>query len=442
MDPTDHELGLITTLDEACAWSGVDGHLRTSMEGALGNPGRMRELALIQRPMWDATIGAMQVSTPAAGGGAPTVAPLTPVQQARVESLRRVCILRMGREPDLPGGAAPPAPAPGHPALGVLPGQPAGARKLKLAAVLDPTLDAEVTPLTQREMSLMYDQYKAKFGDFPSPDADISPDQLAALAQVIRAGATPFADFSIFGPYGQRLLRRQTFTSYQLSTATGEWQKREQPGPADYHAWHQCYKVYRTGMLLLEAADAERLDAYGEHVRSFVTQFSEEAWFIVARADHRLRSEHLDRLRRELRADPAFGFTEANPWSACLARAVKDGDFWNREVVTPATLWLSRAKKEVASVANTGGDISPGPPKKRKTRAARHYNGDDMSKKGSDGHYSHNRKGHEICRLFGKGKCSSKAAQSKCKNGRSHQCSLCLGPHMSGECPSGGSKTD
>lgn len=441
MDPTEHELGLITNLDEACAWAGVDGNLRTSLEAALGNPGRMREIALIQRPSWDATIGALQVTTPAVGDVAAFNTPLTPVQEARVESLRRVCFLRMGRDPDLPGGAAPIAPAPGAPALGVVPGQPAGARKLKLAAVLDPTLDAEITPLTQREMSTMYDQYRTKFGDFPSPDADISPDQLSALAQVIRAGAAPFADFSIFGPYGQRLLRRQTFTSYQLSTATGEWQKREQPGPADYHAWHQCYKVYRTGMLLLEAADAERLDAYGEHVRSFVTQFSEEAWFIVARADSRMRSEHLDRLRRELRTDPAFGFTEGNPWSACLAKAVKDGDFWNREVVTPATLWLSRAKKEVATNPHHDGDSPGGGPKKRK-RANRHYKGEDMSKKGADGHYTHNRKGHEICKLFGKGKCSSKAAQSKCKNGRSHQCSLCLGPHMSSECTSGAAKTD
>ena len=240
MDPTEHELGLITNLDEACAWAGVDGNLRTSLEAALGNPGRMREIALIQRPSWDATITALQVTTPAVGDVAAFDTPLTPVQEARVESLRRVCFLRMVRDPDLPGGAAPVAPAPGAPALGVVPGQPAGARKLKLAAVLDPTLDAEITPLSQREMSTMYDQYRTKFGDFPSPDADISPDQLSALAQVIRAGAAPFADFSIFGPYGQRLLRRQTFTSYQLSTATGEWQKREQPANATRYTGRAC----------------------------------------------------------------------------------------------------------------------------------------------------------------------------------------------------------
>ena len=53
-------------------------------------------------------------------------------------------------------------------------------------------------------------------------------------------------------------------------------------------------------MLLLETAKAERLDAYSEFVRSQVTQFGDEAWSFISRADTRLRSEHLDRLRRQL----------------------------------------------------------------------------------------------------------------------------------------------
>lgn len=108
-------------------------------------------------------------------------------------------------------------------------------------------------------------------------------------------------------------------------------------------------------MLLLEAAEAERLGAYGEHIRSFVTQFSEEAWWIVARAGHRLRSEHLDRLRRELRSAPQFGFTENNPWGAAFAMAVKDSDYWRKELTTPATLWLSKGNKREAPSTNHGG---------------------------------------------------------------------------------------
>ena len=88
----------------------------------------------------------------------------------------------------------------------------------------------------------MYQRYKDKFGDFPTSDTDVSRDQLSALAQVIAAGATPFADFSIFGPYGQRLLKRQTFMSFQLNVASGEWTRHEQPGPADFHSWCKIWK--------------------------------------------------------------------------------------------------------------------------------------------------------------------------------------------------------
>ena len=102
MDPTEGELQAINNLDEARAWAGVVGH------------------------------------------------------EARLESLRRVCCLRSGRPVDMPGHMAVPAapavaPAPFPPAgggaLGVGP-PPPQARKLKLSAVLDPTLDAEIQPLT------------------------------------------------------------------------------------------------------------------------------------------------------------------------------------------------------------------------------------------------------------------------------------------------------
>ena len=404
----------------------------------MGDPQRVREVVLIPRSVWDTAVGAMRI---------PQVAPeparaVSPAEGARIESLRRVCFLRVGSTPDTPGATAAQTPAVALPNPGGAPTVNPGARKLKLSATLDPTLDAEVTPLQQSELKTMYETYRNKFGALPSPESDISPDQLASLSQVLKAGATPFACFSIFGPFGMRMLRKQTFTAYQLSSATGEWQKKEQPGPADYHAWHQCWRVYRTGMLLLESADAERLDAYGEHIRSYVSQFTEDAWWLIAQADHRMRSEHWDRLRRELRSSPEFGFTEASPWSAVLAKAIKDTEFWHKELITPATLWLARSKsdsstpKQPKSEPRTG---SPkGSPRKKQKAHAKRYTGEDKSQKGSDGHYTINKRGVEICRMYGEGKCGTKAAQGKCKNGRSHQCSLCLGPHMHSECPNKG----
>ena len=273
MDPTAEELQAITNLAGVYAWAGVTGGLEASLKDALGDPVRVREVALIPRPAWDTAVTGLKVRGPPAADGTPgPLRDLTLVEAARVESTRRVALLLMGQQPDSPGTAGPPvvvpAPGPGAATAAAL----VGARKLKLSAVLDPTLDAEVSPLANTEVQKLYADYKAKYGDFPSPEADPSADQLASIKQVVASGSAPYADFSLFGPHGLRLLRKQTFTSYQLNAAMGEWTKREQPGPASYHNWMEAWKVLRTSLLLLEVADAERLDAYAEHVRSFVTQ--------------------------------------------------------------------------------------------------------------------------------------------------------------------------
>ena len=444
MDPTEAELQAIGSLADARGWAGVDGPLADALMTALGGPLRVREIALIPRPTWDGVIEHLDLQE--AGDPAPPRRALTPVEVARTESLRRVCCLRAGRAVDQPGDRALPAPpavlpAPFPPAgggAGALVGPAAQARKLKLSAVLDPTLDAEIQPLTDVEVTQMYERYRTRYGDFPSTDADVSRDQLAALSQVIASGVVPYADFSIFGPHGQRLLRRQTFQSYTLNVSNGEWSRKEHPGPSSFYGWYRAWRCFRTGMLLLEAAEAERLDLYAEHIRGFVTQFGEETWSFICQADGRMRSEQLERLRRELHAAPAYGYVPAAPWSACYAAAVKDTEFWNKELSTPATLFLARNKRP------PGGDdpdSSAAEPKRRRGRNNRTYRGEDHSQKGTDGTYSHNRKGLEICRLYNQGKCGTKAAQGKCKASRSHQCNQCLGPHQALAC-AGGSKKD
>ena len=58
-----------------------------------------------------------------------------------------------------------------------------------------------------------------------------------------------------------------------------------------------------------------------------MTQFGEEAWSFICKADSRMRSEQLELLRRELNADPAYGYTAAAPWSACYAAAIRTRSF-------------------------------------------------------------------------------------------------------------------
>ena len=95
---------------------------------------------------------------------------------------------------------SPPAAGPGPSA------SPGGGRKLKLSAVMDPTLDADVFVMERTEVQRLCTEYKARFGDFPSHESDPSLDQLSPLKQVMQAGAAPYTGFSVFGPHGLRFL--------------------------------------------------------------------------------------------------------------------------------------------------------------------------------------------------------------------------------------------
>ena len=450
MDPTEVELNAINTIPDVGNWAGVAGDLLNGLTLALGNPTKLRDVAFISRPTWDRTVASLKMAEPPPAGspaGTPaTERDLTPVESSRIEVFRRVILLRLGIQPDLPGAASipialvgtpfPPAGSAGAPAP---PTSPATTRKLKLSSVVDPTLDAEILQLDPAEVTKMYTDYKAKFGDRPSPD-EPTADQLAGLSQLIKAKAVPYVEFSIWGAHGLRALRKSVFTSYMLNASSGEWSKKEAPGPPDLIAWERAFKTFRCAMLLLEAADPERLDAYMDFVKNLHGQFGAEAWGILYRAEVRMRSEFFERIRRSLTETPQYGFSEAAPWSAVFAAAIREGEFWAKEVTTPATLLLARNRTlppdrdESSSPDRKRRRSSPRPPAKQQ-KGRKKYTGEDKSQwDSSQSIYALNRKGIQICQKFNKGTCGNGKAQSKCTNNRSHQCNLCLGPHAATAC--------
>ena len=323
---------------------------------SLGDPTKLRDIAFVARPAWDRAVTALRVPDgSSSGSGPPTLRELTPVKNARLEVFRRVVLLRLGIRPDMPGDASIPTARVGAPPLppagggltagGASPTPASPTRKLKLSAVIDPTLDAEVQQVSPAEITEMYTRYKNRFGDHPSPDVEPTPDQISALRQLIQAGAARYADFSVCGPHALRTLRKSVFTSYILNSATGEWSKKEMPGPANITSWEKSFKTFKVAMLLLEAAESERLEAYLEFVKDLNQQFGDAAWGTLYRAEARMRSEFFDRIRRNLHEQPKHGFTGASPWSAAFAQAIREAEYWAREFTTPATLLLAKHRQ-------------------------------------------------------------------------------------------------
>ena len=449
MDPTEEELNNITTLDQVADWAGLTNPLKDILIKDLGTPTKLRDIAFITRPVWDAVMILLRIPVPGATAEDPvTEREPTPVEKSRLEIFRRVVMLRMQMKPDTPGDpGVPKAGVVTTPAQGSSPAQGSPTRKIKMSVVIDPTLDSEVIQLEQTAVSAMYAKYKERFGDHPSPEVEPSIDQLSALAQLIKSGATPYADLSLWGPHGLRTLRKAVFKSYVLNAATGEWSKKEAPGPESIVAWEKCFKTYKAAMVLLEAADPERLESYMEHVKEFHHRFGTTCWGILYRADCRMRAEYMERIRRNLEGEPRHGFTTANPWPAVFAEAIKDQDFWTREVVTPSTLLLARNRSVAvglssdSSVESVPERASPkrknsaSPKPKKGKKAKKKYTGEDKSVWDPVAkQYSLNRKGLQICIKFNKGQCGNGKPQSKCPHNRSHQCNLCLGPHQAGQC--------
>ena len=294
MDPTEPELNAITSLQEAADWAGTSGETHTQLMKELGTPAKLRDILFIPRPDWDAVVSAFQI-TENDSSGTETTRILTPTEKARIEIFRRVVFLRLGATPDGVGSTAPPTPTTGASPLPAAGSHGTLTRKLKLSSIIDPTLDAEIVQMSQDEVTEAYKRYRNKYGDHPSPDVEPSIDQLSALNQLIKSSALPYTDFSIYGPHGLRTLRRAVFSAYMLNAATGEWSKRESPGPDCLASWERCFKTFKAAMLLLEAADSERLEAYCEHIKDLHSQFGHDAWGIIYTADCRMRSEFHER---------------------------------------------------------------------------------------------------------------------------------------------------
>ena len=142
----------------------------------------------------------------------------------------------------------------------------------------------------------------------PHIEHDPTPEQLAALRQVIASGRPPYVDFSLFGPKNRRLVHKLQYTAVYTDRA-GNRRRKEMPGPPDYAAWLRCWHVYRTALLILGGFDQQPLNDYAEWIRAFSEKYSlkigRDAWAIVYEADVRMRSEHFERVRHTFEGSPS-----------------------------------------------------------------------------------------------------------------------------------------
>ena len=371
VDPTVEELAAINGIAGIFDWLGTAQPVRDALLQALGGMApRLRDLVYIKCDGWDSTVTGLEVMVPGVLGADADPRALTPIEEGHISMVRRIARLRLGLTAieHIPVATVPVGGlgfgGPSATPLGalVLPtiAPPAGEPRLKLSSILDPSLDTELMRLPQPDIRKLFANYEDTRGAEPSEDIEPTVEQISAVAQVLKADLTPYADFAVYGPHGRRLLQKLTYMAWTY-LPDGSWQRRELQGPPSFEHWWASFRVLRTTYLLLDAVATETLDNYGELIRGFVSQYGDGVWFLVYNADVRMRAERFQRLRRHAERDHALAtaagrqsaFDLARPWNTVFSMALVDKDWWEENVHRAALLYLGRIKS-AAQVLDDG----------------------------------------------------------------------------------------
>ena len=67
--------------------------------------------------------------------------------------------------------------------------------------------------------------------------------------KIAKRGEAPYADFSIFTPYGRRVQRQMRTRSYVVQP-DGSFKATEIPGPSSFQAWTACWRVFKAALYM------------------------------------------------------------------------------------------------------------------------------------------------------------------------------------------------
>ena len=105
-------------------------------------------------------------------------------------------------------------------------------------------------------------------GDYPRPEEDVTPEQLAALSALFSSGAPPFVDLAVWCPYGRRIQRELRFSG-QVLGASGVLHTLQLYGPPTVCGWQACWAIFKTGAITRQELSPPTLDLWEKTVTSF-----------------------------------------------------------------------------------------------------------------------------------------------------------------------------
>lgn len=242
-------------------------------------------------------------------------------------------------------------------------------RKMKFVNVLDQSDESEFFVLDEATKASFVQRFLEVTGGLPGEEEEPSREQLSALhRKIFTLNSPPYADFSVFTPYGRKTMRASRFRNY-VPTGDGMYAVRELPGPSSYVQWLACYRVWRVAMVMLNTISLANLQAY-ELLMERMHKLYPTAWHLLVQADDKGRSEHLSRLQLQVVIEhqkggkTPFGWSSTKPsWDPIFRMLIDDGVYWAENVHNPALVWMAHGSRglpktpeeRVASTEMVGG---------------------------------------------------------------------------------------
>ena len=186
--------------------------------------------------------------------------------------------------------------------------QPEPADKHKMSELFDQRDTKSFEDLDDAALKELRQRYRRITGGDSPAHMEPSATQLAALvARLANTRKSPYADFAVWGPFGDRVAGFRKFEDEVW--VDGVLTKRLLKGPPSFTAWEASWEVFQVAMLSCHAASISSLRAYQAGIRQLDKLYPGK-WSLILQADVIMRSEHWQRLRESYQERPedAMGF--------------------------------------------------------------------------------------------------------------------------------------
>ena len=438
MDPTDSERAGFTDLSKVASWVGFtdDGTDALQPWGSLsahlgvGRTAAVRIVGYIPAADFETLVNGWTINS----------TPPTPAQRSQAGLLGRACRVTIGLEKDL---ATAKMEADRQYAIDLAKAKASASashtsssqKRFKHSNWIDQADDAEEARLDKKTIEDMYRVYHGKMGAPPKPDEELTAEQLSALHNVaIRDSGTPYVDMAVWGPHGYRVQKKLRLKGVKIGP-DGQITSTEIPGPMSFDVWSECWRLFRTGALMLSLLELATVEAYIDKIREYSQRYGHNLWLLIYQADVRARQEHWERCRRKGAEEhykagvkgQSHEYDPNMPWEWALKDLIDDDKFWKREIEDEAILILAKQKSMVDSIGeeSQGGrkrqSLAQSPPVPEDKRVKMH----NIDK---EGFALSNRRGRTLCKGWQDGSCTETGRDNRCGKNSSemHQCSKCL----------------